>query len=211
MKETMNIKIATILGLGILAASGAKAQSVLYSQPFDSGNRSDFSPYWACYDDFTLSGGGTVNKVDWSGLDLGGVTGFTISFWSDNSGTPGTSLASDSITGLAGETFSGQYGIVKTQPIYNYSATLASSFSVAPGTGYYISITANDGDWCWETSGVGNHGALQVNSVASVSINDAGLAFTLEGSTVPEPGAIALGLFGASAFLFRRRKFRMGL
>jgi hypothetical protein len=34
------------------------------------------------------------------------------------------------------------------------------------------------------------------------------LAFTLESTAVPEPGTIALGFFGALAFLFRRRSQR---
>ena|SRR5271157_996241 len=199
----MHIKIVTILSIGILAASTAKAQSVLYSQPYNTtGNFTSSGPY-TVYDDFTLSSGGTVNIVDWSGADLGGIKGFTVSFWSDNGGLPGTLLASDNIIGSAGETPSGSDS--DSRPIYNFSATLASPFSAAPGTEYFLSIVANIG-FCWVTSDVGNSGILQYEVGYTRIYWYHGMAFTLE--TVPEPGTIALGLFGASVFLFGRRNKR---
>jgi hypothetical protein len=208
MKEIMHIRIATILGFGILAASSARAQSVLASQPYANGNYTSSGPY-TVYDDFSLAGGGSVTTVNWSGLDEGGLTGFTVSFWSDNGGLPGTLLTSDDIAGSAGETFSGSYDH-EPRPIYNYSATLASPFSAARGTEYFLSIagdTGINGNWCWEISGVGNSGILQYEAGFYNPIYwDNGMALTLEGNAVPEPGTIALGLFGASAFLFRRRK-----
>ena len=209
MKPQNVIRIVAILGSAILAASRTEAdgQGVLFSQPFDeTGNFTSSTPY-AVYDDFTLPSGGKINQVNWSGLDEGGLKGFTVSIWSDKGGLPGTLLASDNITGLAGEKASGNvYLDSPGSPIYNYSATLGSPFSAAPETEYFLSIvgTGDNGCWCWETSAVGNTGILQYQDVLGYNPiqKDAGMAFTLE--TVPEPSTIALGLFGALAFLFRR-------
>jgi hypothetical protein len=203
--QTMNVRIPTMLVIRVLAPSSAKAQSVLFSQPYNVIENYTSALGDQVYDDFTLSGGGTVNEVVWSGLYLPDY-GYTISFWSDHSGSPGTLLVSDNISGSAGATFSGNYGL-GNNPIYNYSATLAFPFVAAAGIEYYLSIVANSpGDWCWESSSVGNSGVLQFNGATLNPAPGSGAAFTLEGTEVPEPGTIVLGLFGTAAFLFCRRK-----
>lgn len=197
-----------ILGFGILGASSADAQSVLYSQPYDgvsvyasfvrSGSGSDSS----CFDDFTLSGGGTITDLNWTGFAYPNQTinGFTVSFWSYAAGRAGSLLASDSLD-LTSVRATPESGF-----IFNYSAAVAP-FSAAAGTGYFLSIVANvpDGSWSWGTSSIGNHGAYSV-SLFETQITDNGLAFTLEGTAVPEPDTSVLGLMSAAALLFHRRK-----
>jgi hypothetical protein len=199
MKNTL-CKAGAIFSFVLLAASSSPAV-VLFSQPFNGANYyySDGLPGYAkVYDDFILGGGGTISKVDWSGLDPNNdLTGFTINIFSDNSGSPGTSLSSSVITGNAGETPSG------TLTINNYSATLPTAFTASPGTEYYIQIVgtaSGAGGFYWETSSQGNDGAL--SDLFTVSPMNNNLAFTLEGT--PEPTTIVLGLLGAITFLVRR-------
>ncbi len=205
MKMIIHTGIATILGLGLPAISNA--QTTLLSQPFSTDGNLTSSPQYtfAGYDDFTLSGGGTVNQVMWWGLDFGGITGFTISFWTDQGGLPGTLLVSDNIPGVPGETYAGTTPMADV-PIDSYSSALATPFSAVPGTAYLISIVVNSGNWCWEASDVGNQGVEQWEHTSYYHFGYNGAAFDLEGTEVPEPGTIALGLFGASVFLFRRHR-----
>jgi hypothetical protein len=204
-KKTMNIKISMILMLGILAAWNAKAQTVLLNQPFNTSLSSwnDSGSYWDCFDDFTLSGGGVVNQVGWSGLGGSGITlnDFSVIFYSDDNGLPGTLLASNNIPDYANQTPSGSD--YEGHILYNYSGTLAAPFSAAPGTEYFLSVHAYTG-FTWQASSVGNNGGMQ--EADGTPDSSGNFAFTLEGSAVPEPGTITLGLIGASAFLFRRRR-----
>jgi hypothetical protein len=163
------------------------------------------SGIYKVYDDFTLASGATINQVDWSGVDGGGLSGFTISFWAGGGPLPGGLLASETIAGSAGETFSGDLSSIGA-PIYNYSATLASPFSAAAGTQYFLSVVANTGSeatWSWQSSVVGNSAAGAHESFG-YDITGLNVAFTLE--SVPEPGTVTLGMFGVSLCLFGRRR-----
>jgi len=208
MKETLHIKIATLLALGILTASNANAQFVLVNQALDTGpGRTGFNStlgYYSVYDDFTL-GGGPVGTVGWFGTDSG-ITGFTVSFWTDNFGSPGTLLESDSISGLAGATPTGIS--LGSLPVYSYEVNLTAPFSGSFGTEYFLSIVASaapGGGFFWADSMAGNGGGYQVGRLGDPDLV-ANTAFTLDEAAVPEPGVIALGVIGASAFLIRRAR-----
>jgi hypothetical protein len=206
--KVMQMKIATILGLAGLTVSIARANLPpgIYTQPYYTLGNYTSSGIYKVYDDFTLASGATINQVDWSGVDGGGLTGFTVSFWDGAGPYPGgTLLASETIAGSAGETFSGDTDNIG-RPIYNYSATLASPFSAAAGTEYMLSIVANTGSagtWAWQRSMVGNLNAGAQES-SGFDITGLNAAFTLE--SVPEPGTVTLGLLGALVCLFGRRR-----
>lgn len=207
MNKIIRFKVVLASILPILSATNGIAQSVLYAQPYnESFYYQDTTTTTTVFDDFILAGGASIDQVDWSGVDISGVSGFVISFWSDNSGMPGTMLASDDIVGLAGQTFTESF--INGEIIWDYSAPLTTSFSAAPGTEYFLSIVANSvGIWGWETSGVGNSGAVAYTPIYSdpyYGLN-ANLAFTLEGTTVPEPDIITLCLLGGLGLPFRRR------
>jgi hypothetical protein len=198
-------RAVVLFGLGILTASSSSG-AVLFSQPFNEANSyySSGGPgYPNYYDDFILPGGGTISKVDWSGISSDDLTAFTINFYSDNNGFPGTKLSSGAITGDAGQTASG------TETIDNFSAPLPAAFTAAPGTEYFIQIlgtASGAGGFYWETSGQGNGGTIsQLGNFSPTDIN-VNLAFTLEGTPAetPEPNTLLLGLLGAAAFLVRR-------
>jgi hypothetical protein len=211
----MNIKFATILGLAILAASSAKAQTVLYNQYLSLATAyvSDNASSSTLYDDFTLSAGGVIKNVSWYGTDPGeystGFTGFTVEFLSDNGGLPGSVLADNFIGAPAGEYATHYMGDPGYQ-LFGFSGTLSTPFTAAPGTEYFLSIAADisGGDWYWTTADQGDNGAVGCGGDYGNSFYpiDTDVAFTLSGTTVPEPSTIALALFGASAFLFGRRK-----
>ncbi|HUD46305.1 MAG TPA: hypothetical protein VMR33_05725 [Candidatus Baltobacteraceae bacterium] len=58
----MSVRIVSILAWGMLVAFSAKAgiPVVLYRQPFDKTDNLTSSGPFTVYDDFSLSGGGTV-------------------------------------------------------------------------------------------------------------------------------------------------------
>lgn len=206
MNKVIGTNVLLASTLGMLTSTHAIAQSVLYAQPYnESFYYQDTTTTTSVFDDFSLAGGASIDQVDWSGVDISGVSGFVISFWSDNSGMPGTMLASDNIVGLAGQTFTESF--INGEIIWDYSAPLTTSFSAAPGTEYFLSIVANSvAIWGWETSGVGNSGAVAYTPIfldPYYGLN-ANLAFTLEGTTVAEPSTIMLCLLGGLGFPFWR-------
>ena len=150
-------KAVAVFGFGILAASSSPA-GVLFSQPFnESGNYYSTIGYPNVHDDFTKASGGTISKVDWSGIDPDNdITGFTVNFYSDNCGSPGTELGSTAITGTAGETASGSDD--GPYSINNYSAILPTAFTASLATEYYIQIVGtlgkpdDPGGFYWQTS-----------------------------------------------------------
>jgi len=203
----------TVLGFGILAPSGSPA-AVLFSQPFNASSTqtyySETPGYPNVYDDFALAGGGIISNVDWYGIDPNDdITGFTVSFYSDTNGLPGTKLSSITITGSAGETASGSDN--GPYPINDYAVNLATTFTASPDTEYYIQIQGSSsgaGGFYWETSSQGNDGALSGLSGDNPSPLNNNLAFALNGTPLPapEPNPLMLGWIGAALFLFRRQR-----
>src|SRR5258708_1879829 len=122
-------------------ASLFPSSTVLASQNDLSG----FGNLATMYDDFALSQNGTIDRVTWmggwfNGGGIGSISSFTIGFWSDASGRPGSSLFSTDITGNAEQTLLGtsNFGV----PTYSYDAAFAP-FGATAGTLYWISVVAN--------------------------------------------------------------------
>jgi hypothetical protein len=219
-KKIMKVKIATVLGMGVLAVSSAKA-AVLFDQPSDGigswASQNDttaggFGNFATCYSDFTLGSASSINKVDWTGSyfnppSQGTITAFTLDFYSNNSGQAGTLLSSEVISGTAGETADGNdsYG----EPQFTYSAALPTSFSAAGGAKYWLSIVpdmAFPPQWGWGTSGTGDGSGYQDFFGTPSTVGN--FALTLEGtSSVPDGGTTSMLLGVALAGLgFAKRK-----
>jgi hypothetical protein len=206
----------------LVSAPHAQAQATVYNQPtdlnggFPSQNDSNkFGNYSTVYDDFTLSSTTSIGTVTWAGDYFNGspsnITAFTLQFYGDNAGQPGSLLQTTTISGNANETAAGNDNV--PLPFYTYSAALSTPFSATGGTHYWMSIVADliyPPQWEWETATGGNGTAYQVfNTVGNPISND--FTFSLVSTaavTTPEPGSVALlaGMGLTAAVCVRRRK-----
>jgi hypothetical protein len=220
MRTVLVITLA-VCGL-LLAPAGPASADVLYTQPWDgTGNayasQNDTGPYEygnfaTTFDNFTLGATSTVNNVQWAGTywdqpPQGTITGFTLTFYADNAGSPDGALLSVGIPGTAGETSLGA-------PNYAYNADLPVPFTAAGGTQYWLSIVpdiAFPPQWGWATGTDGDGVAFQVFQGYGYPV-EADMAFTLNGSsaTVPEPSILValagLGGMSLTGLAWRRRK-----
>jgi hypothetical protein len=187
--------------VGAAPAALAAGATMLYSQPFDgTGNgwasqndTADLGNFVTVYDNFSLGTSSNINSVEFTGEyfnppSQGPITAWTVTFWSDNAGQPGSSLYSQNISGTGNETFLGNFG---DYPTYTYQ--LAVNFNAAAGTTYWVSVVPDlvfPPQWAWST-GTGGDGISYQDSFGSRSQNPDDLAFTLVG-TVPEPSSIAI-------------------
>lgn len=215
--------LASLAALLLLVAAPAFAGEVLvYQQSPDYqglyASQNDTSTgglgnFATSYDNFTLGTASTINQVTWVGgyynpQSLGPISQWTVSFYANNGGQPGTLLQAFTIAGNGGETF--LQNDVVGDPNYGYTA--AVSFSVAAGTTYWLSVEPNlafPPQWGWGSSSTGD-GISYTNYFGALSSNPTDLAFALftPTTTVPEPGSLMLlasGLLGAAGML--RRKF----
>jgi hypothetical protein len=149
------------------------------------------------YDNFTLSRRSAINQVEWVGsyfnpAQQGNITAWTVTFYADSAGQPGSSLASFLIGGNANETFLQNDNL--GDPTYSYSADLF--FQASPHTQYWLSVVPDLGvppQWGWETSSRGDGLAYQdFFGVRNKVPSD--MSFTLNGGIVlsPEPGTLIM-------------------
>src|SRR5579872_2865747 len=201
----------------VVGHSERAVAGTLYSQPWDGSTNAyasqndpnSFGNFATTYDNFTLGGDSRVNNVAWTGEYFNGapapISGFTLNFYSNNAGVPGSLVATDTITGNANET-----PVDVVNQIYAYNADI-TPFSLTAGQEYWLSIVPTLGfppQWGWATGTGGDGAGYQVNFGSGGSIpND--LAFTLSGTPTPEPGTLALaglaGIFGGVVWVKRRR------
>ncbi|WP_083713113.1 hypothetical protein [Paludisphaera borealis] len=219
------IRVATAL-LGVLVVTGAcpTHATPVFDQPTNlngayasqndpSGGLGNFA---TVYDNFTIGTGATITDVSWVGSYFNGapaaISGFTLTFYADNAGQPGTALATDFIVGNANETSLGLDD--QSDPAFSYSAILNTSFAATAGTQYWLSIVADMGfppQWGWEYGTGGDNSAYQdFFGIRSPIAND--FAFSLDGvplSAVPEPGTLTSACTAVLAGLgctWRRRR-----
>lgn len=169
-----------------------------------------FGSFATSYDNFTLGAATNITSVSWIGSFFNGspgtITGFTLDFWSNAGGAPGTMLYTETVSGNAGQTFLQNDNV--GDPTYSYS--LSAAFSAAAGTTYWLSIVPNMAfppQWGWET-GTGGDGRAYQCFFGNCGPIPSDLAFALYGpSTVPEPGSLILlgtGLLGLAGSMRRK-------
>jgi hypothetical protein len=210
----------------LVCGTGRADAAVLWDQPWD-GTSNAFSSqnatnglgnFATVYDNFTIGYNATVSVVDWTGQIFNGspasITGFTLTFYGDNSGIPGSVLATEFVSGDP------QVAVVGFQT-YSYELTLATAFSAAANTQYWLSIVPTmdfPPQWGWSTSlsGDGDGQGYQVFfGSGNVVVPD--LAFSLQGDRVtpppggvPEPASVVVwtlvaGFFAAGRFRKRQK------
>lgn len=202
----------------------------LYSQPVttNAGFYSNIGGQIAA-DQFVLGTNAAVTGVTWYGFygtNLAPAVSsvdFQVAFFADASGVPGTGLASETLSAsvadsgltVTGLTFGGS-------TIYQFDATLSAPLLVDAGDTVWLSLAENDaatpavGDtqwlWSFSTYAAGDTKAERNTNPALEtdweSVGQLGnLAFTIDGTPVPEPATWLLmgaGLVGLA--VWRRRR-----
>jgi len=218
MRKLMACLVALVATTG-----GSVSASVLYSQPFNSGNPQGFSSqndtnlggfgnFATAYDNFRLTTSSLVNNVQWTGVYFNPaaaapINGFTLQFLANNAGTPGAVLYTANISGNANETSLGNFGGF---PYFTYSANLSTPFTALAGQTYWVSVVPNIGfppQWGW-AAGTGGDGAAYQTFFGTGAPIGSDLAFQLNGSAVPEPiSLVVFGglLVGGAGIALRRR------
>ena len=215
---------------GLACVTSAHAQAVV-DQPFTTlgsyTSQNDTRPgglgnYDTAYDDFTVAAGANIGTVTWVGEYFNGnpapISGFTVNFYADNAGVPGTLLQTNPIVGDANESPIGldTFG----NSMFSYSTTLPAAFGASAGTPYWMSVVPDlpmdasfDPQWGWAIGSGGNGASYQTFSNGGGSGgfgNFDDLAFSLTPAATPEPGSFALlagaGLTGAACLRRRRAK-----
>jgi hypothetical protein len=202
--------------LVVLSVPGWAGESLVYGQATDynggyasQNDASGLGNFATTYDNFTLGSAANINQVTWVGSyisGVGGITGFTVNFYSNAGNAPSSLLASYIVAGTAGETFLQNDN--PGNPTYAYVLGLTSNFAAAAGKEYWLSVVPNlafPPQWLWETSSQGDTNAYQCFFGTCGNIS-ADLAFGLY-TPLPEPGSLALlvpGILGLAASLGRK-------
>jgi hypothetical protein len=188
----------------------------LFSSQNDVGNFGNFA---TVYDNFTLAPGTLtpITTMEWVGGYFnppaqGPITGWTITFWNDNAGQPGSQNYKATIVGTGNETFLGNFGGF---PVYKYSTAILNAQNLNPGTQYWVSVVPDltfPPQWGWASASTafgpcdGCDGLSYQDFFGARSQLGADMAFALDNNGqvgVPEPGTLVmlgtgvLGLAGA--------------
>jgi hypothetical protein len=216
---------ATSIAAAVVLAGPAARAVVLYNQPstfpateFDASqidtNPGGLGAFTTDYDDFTLPTTDSINAIAWSGEDFNPsthatISAFTISFYANNSGVPGTMLYTETIPGDANETSLGTSD--NNNPSFNYFTDLNTPFMATSGTPYWLSIVANAPlfpQWSWESGSGGNGTSYQIFEGTNFP-RQTDDAFTLSGTVAPEPSTVSVlfaGVLGLSLMTLKKRR-----
>jgi hypothetical protein len=169
--------------------------SALLASQNDPGGLGNFA---TMYDDFTLSQNGIIDSATWNGgwfngAGSGNISSFTITFWTDASGQPGSLVFSSDIAGNANQTPLGTSNFGGLTYLYNAAF---APFAVTAGAPYWISIVANttgsSPEWGWDSTLFGGESLQDFFGTRHTAATDLTFALYNAPTTVPEPGSFAL-------------------
>ncbi len=204
----------------VLLLTGVSFANIVYSQDFDhTGNSYNsqndplfYGVFVQVYDNFTLGESNTINEVFLTGNyfappEGGLATGWTIQFYADTAGQPGSLLSTVHFNDNGNETFIGNVGGF---PTYTYDIA-GLNFTAQAGVQYWLSVYPDvqfPPQWGW-ASATGGDGISYQDFFGIRSQLDADMAFTLIGGNVgtPEPGSLMLlgaGLLGLGGLIRRK-------
>jgi hypothetical protein len=210
------VTIAFAAAFLMMAAVASPAQ-VYFQNPtfngaFSSQNDTNGLGVFAqVYDNFTLGSTTNLSSVEWIGSYFnppvqGPITAWTVQFYSDNAGQPGSLLYSTNVAGTAGETFLGLDNV--GDPTYIYGLNV--NFTAAAGTQYWLSVYPDLGfppQWGWET-GTGGDGISYQDFFGARTQLASDESFALfAGTSTPEPSTLIMlgtGILGLAGTLRRK-------
>ena len=215
--------MAACVGFAVMPAS---ADLLIYEQSSNYKNgvasQNDTNPgglgnFATAYDNFTLGSTSSITSVKWTGLYFnppipGTITGFTVGFYADMAGAPGSLLYSTGdVAGNAGESFLQNDNL--GNPNYLYS--LNTSFVASAGTHYWLSIVPDLGfqpQWAWQFSSTGDGTAYHcyLGPCSSIQSDLAFSLYTNAPATVPEPSSVILLATGLVALGLTVRRIGCG-
>jgi len=194
--------LAAAVTAWVLTATNSASADILYSQAasftgsFASLNDGNPAFNITTYDNFSLPTASNITSVGWIGsyfdpATQGALSGFTITLYADNAGKPGSVLASTGdVAGKAGETFLR----IDSAGSPTYAYNLNTAFLVSGSIKYWLSIVADlppPSEWGWE-SATGPDGSSYLCGPGGCGFEISDVAFTLNGTAVPEPGSALL-------------------
>ncbi|MFO0962496.1 MAG: hypothetical protein U0625_06265 [Phycisphaerales bacterium] len=209
------MKNTVIASLGAAMLVAAANAAVIVNQPNDTGNGytsqdfTDFPAYsGSCFDDFTLSGQTQLGALTVFGQDgAGGNSGANVAVVARIFLSP--DLTSGAVATVVGTQVGGDLVFDMSSVTLNAGTYWLSAQVVRPFGG--------GGQWFWNTSTTTNGAhsmyhnpgggfGLGTSPVSTTAFGnpDWDMAFVMEGTEVPAPGALAL--LGAAGLLRRRRR-----
>lgn len=211
-----NLATPALLVFGMLGMLGqqASANPVVYQHAAVAGGNQFASQndpggngaFAKVYDNFTLAAKTLITDVHWVGgyfnpVSQGPITSFLVQIWSDVGG-PGAALMADSQGGVANET-------LISAATYSYDIDLTTAFVAEANTTYWLSIQPTlvfPPQWGW-AQGTGGDDVAYQDIFGNRNLLQLDLAFSLTGTTVPQPASLALvGLALAGLLAAKRRK-----
>ena len=165
-------------------------------------------------DDFTSSGSGLVNQVEWWGSSARSAS-WEITFHNDIGGSPELSVLSQHFVNAIGSDLDGD-------GIFHYSALWnPMDLFITAGTDYWFSVANFADNWTWANAFAPTVGSEQYDAMVSsgalgsphfgpwstaLDATGAPTDFAFRINTVPEPGIFALLAIGLAGIGLARRK-----